>query len=158
MAFCMYSLLCVCMHLHLYVCLHMSVLCGCFHVVCVSVGELFHVVHNEIRPTPCSLLSGLYLSNRLVQVISFLWILVRWGSARSTNTVSCRRERRGQTENDKKKCQTPSAHFKTKIWFQTVRYGDLILTGIGCIFCGLCLILLRKLTEKILYYVFSFPL
>lgn len=50
--------------------------CGHFHAVCRSDGELFHVVCNEIRPTPCSLLSGLYLSNRLAQVISFLRRLV----------------------------------------------------------------------------------
>lgn len=48
----MHSLLCVCMRLCSHVCLHMQCVsvCGCFNAVCVSVGELFHVVRNEIRP------------------------------------------------------------------------------------------------------------
>lgn len=46
---------------------------ACCNAACRSAGELFHAAHNKIRPTPCSLLSGFYRSNRLVQVISFLW-------------------------------------------------------------------------------------
>lgn len=45
-------------------------------MACRSAGELFHVAHNEIMPAPCSLQSGFYWSNRLAQVIPFLWRLV----------------------------------------------------------------------------------
>lgn len=105
--FCMYSFLFAyaCIHMRVYS-FNMSVyICLCFNAVHVSLGELFHVVHNEIRPTPCSLLSGFYLSNRLVQVISFLWRLVPRGSAQSTSTTLCRweRERRRQVKTNKKK-------------------------------------------------------
>lgn len=88
-----------------YVCLHMYVP-GCFNVVCVSVGELFHAVHNEIRPTPCSLLSGLYLSNRLAQVISLLWRLV---SAKVQLRARAQRhvDERGRDRPDRKRAEIP---------------------------------------------------
>lgn len=65
---------------------------GCFNAACRTAGELFHAEHNEIRPTPCSLPSGFYQSNRLAQVISFHR---RWVSARGQIGVYCRVEERG---------------------------------------------------------------
>lgn len=95
----------LCLHVRALVCLFTRVACLCVCGCCFSVGELFHVASNEIRSTPCSLLSGLYLSNRLVQVISFLWRLVRLGSAQSTRTTSCRREGKRQAETDMKRAE-----------------------------------------------------
>lgn len=80
---------CACVHMFIYTTCSMSV----YVAAAFLFGELFHVVRNEIRPTPCSLLSGFYLGSRLAQVISFLWSLVRRGSARSTSTASCVDER-----------------------------------------------------------------
>lgn len=65
----MHSLL-LCLHvLFKFICLftHVACVCGCFKAVCVCVCvsfllvRLFHVAHNEIRSTPCSLLSGPFI-------------------------------------------------------------------------------------------------
>ena len=122
-------------HACVHICLHMQHACvyGRFNALCVSVGQVFHVEHNEIRPTPRSLLSGLYLSSRLAQVISFLWRLVRRGSAQST--MSCRwgeeSTDRDWQEDEQKfwNSRVPdslctSAHFWTKIWFILWSFGD----------------------------------
>lgn len=63
--------------------------CGCINLACRSAGELFHVVHNEIMLAPCGLQSGFYWSNRLAQVISFLWRLV------SASRLGARTQSRG---------------------------------------------------------------
>lgn len=93
------ALVCV----HMFVCSCSVSACGHFHAVCRSDGELFHVVRNEIRPTPCSLLSGLYLSNRLAQVISFLQRLVpaRVKSELEHRVMSMRDEETGREWHEK---------------------------------------------------------
>lgn len=151
----MCTLLCVCMCLLSYVRLHMQrvCVCGCFDAACLSDGEPFHVVHNEIRPTPCSLLSGLYLSHRLVQVISFLWRLVsaRVRSEHERSVMSTREEETGRDGKEKSRnseasvYQTPfdictflMLQYFRPVWLEIILFFQhCMLKYTGCVFSKL---------------------